>query len=468
MRFDIIKLLSVGLFLTLLGVLVKTQIFSGNYYRSLADDNRIKTIPIHAPRGIIYDRNDVPLVTNLPAFRYDEQTISKDQAIILETEGKFPEIDSVRSYLKSFSMAHVLDGVERQYQEKLRGINGKELVEVDAIRKKLRVISTINPVAGNNLILTIDASLQKTAHEALKDKKGVVIVSKPDTGEILTLVSMPSFDQNNLESYLSDSDQPLFNRAISGTYPPGSTFKIITAVAGLETGMIKADTLFEDTGVLVIGPYKFPNWKWLSGGGVDGWINVTQALQKSNDVFFYQVGEKLGIEKIVLFAKKFGLGGKLGVDLPQEAGGSIKRDREWFLGDTFHMAIGQGDLLVTPLQVNVWTNVIANGGKLCKPYVAKKSECKDLGFKKENIEIVKKGMEMACQPGGTGYPLFSFKPQVYCKTGTAEFGIEGKTHAWFTSFSQDISVTVLVEGAGEGSDIAAPIAKKILEKWLEK
>ncbi|MBI3887819.1 hypothetical protein HY310_02015 [Candidatus Microgenomates bacterium] len=502
-RLSFVKLVVIAIFLVLMASLIKTQVITGTYYRYLADNNRIRIVPIHAPRGVIFDRNEVPLTANLPSFRFNNQSISKDQAITLESKGQLPEIDSTRSYLKAQAFTHLLGyvaesydshgvkighgGIEEFYQDKLKGVDGKEMIEVDAVGKRLRTVSTVDPKPGSNLILNIDSDIQKIAYDSLSGRKGAIIVSRPETGEILALVSSPAFDPNiftdlsvpvkerseQINNLFTDKKEPMFNRAIAGTFPPGSTFKLVTATAGLETGAITTQTKIEDTGVLIIGPYKFPNWKWLSSGGTDGWINVSEAIAKSNDIYFYKTGEMIGIDRLMAYAKKMGLGAKLGIDLPGEARGLVEKNRDWYLGDTYHFAIGQGDLLVTPLQDNFWTNVIANGGKLCPPRVYGKGECKSLGINSKTIEAVKKGMEAACTPGGTGYPLFGFKPQVACKTGTAEYGAGiFSTHAWFTSFAPidkpEISVTVLVEQAGEGSDFAAPIAKKIYEKWFAK
>lgn len=519
-RLAIIKIVFVATFLILLASLINTQIITGSYYRALGDGNRIRVVPIHAPRGIISDREGTALTANLPSFRLIENgeshTISKDQAISLEASGQLKEhqnleIDSTRTYLRGKVFSHVLGyvseinadelksdpsyligdkigrgGVEEFYQDKLRGKDGKELIEVDALGKRLRTISTIDPIPGQNLKLSIDARIQQVAYDAINGKNGAIIVTNPATGEIISLVSSPAFDPNIFTDFslpaevrsdsigrlFSDPNMPSFNRAVGGTYPPGSTFKIVTATAGLETGSIKADTLIEDTGVLVVGPYKFPNWKWLADGGVEGNLDVVGAIQKSNDIFFYKTAEMTGIDNLVAWAKKFGLGARLGVDLPGEATGLIRHDRDWYLGDTYHEGIGQGDLLVTPLQDNAWTNVVANGGKLCTPHVYGPNNCKDLGIKPATINLIREGMLKACQPGGTGYPLYGFVPQVACKTGTAEFGTESRTHAWFTSYAPidkpEISVTVLVEGAGEGSDVAAPIARKIYEAWFKK
>lgn len=469
MRESLLKILVVAAFLILGAKLITTQIFTGPYYRGLAGNNRIRQIPIHAPRGLIFDQNGHELVSNLPAFSLDKQIISKDQAISLEAEGKLVEIDSVRSYLYGPIFAHVLSGVEQKYQEKLRGKGGAEIIEVDATGKKLRTLATINPIPGENLTLTLDRDLQKMAYEEIKNKTGAIIITNSQTGAILTLVSSPSFHPEKIADFLDDPKQPLFDRVISGAYPPGSTFKIVTAVAGLESGKITESTTLDDPGILIIGLYKFPNWLYLRNGGTQGILNVLSALQKSNDIFFYKTGEWAGFDNLTVWAKKFGLGHVLGVDLPGEAGGNWP-DRVPFLGDLYHLAIGQGDLLVTPLQVNNWTSVIANGGKLCPPYVFQKTICKDLKVSKKTLDLVKQGLVAACSPGGTAYPLFGMN--VACKTGTAEFGSENKTHAWLTAFAPvnkpEISVTVLVEGGGEGSDVAAPIVRKILEKWFER
>jgi penicillin-binding protein 2 len=323
---------------------------------------------------------------------------------------------------------------------------------------------------------------------------------------------------------LNNPDRPLFNRAIGGTYPPGSTFKIVLAIGGMEEGYVKSDTIVEDNGTITIGQFTFPNWYFLQYGKTEGPVDIVKALKRSNDIFFYKVGEWLGITKIAKWARLAGIGKPLGIELSGEAGGLVPdptwkagafntpadlsaHNDQWYLGDTYHVAIGQGYLLTTPLQVNAWTNIIASGGKLCRPTIEKmKNEklkmqnCKDLGIKKETIQLISTGLEEACATGGTGWPLFDFgikqdengvatssgtltRIPVACKTGTAEFGDpKNRTHAWFTMFAPvpkedipesgnqkdvisgdpELSITVLVEGAGEGSNVAAPVAKKIL------
>lgn len=526
--------LCVAAFLVLLAGLVRVQVLQGNYFRGLSDGNRVRRVPIHAPRGIIYDRNGVALVANLPSYRLktcpdvgqcDTSLISKAQAIAMQAEGLSPgqslELDSTRSYPYGPAAAQLIGyvsqisadelakrpgysagdvvgrgGLEEEYKSVLRGEDGEEIVEVDALGNKLRTLATVWPVPGKDVATTIDIRLQQVVYEQMKGRQGAVVVTDPTSGEILAIASSPSFDPNVFTDFSSDSSwrqerineiltgksQPLFDRAISGTYPPGSTFKVVTATAGLETGKIREDTLITDPGILVVGEYKFPNWLFLRGGGTQGILDVVAAIQKSNDIFFYRVGEWVGVDDLGQWALKFGLASRLGIDLPGEAPGSFPTKewrarfaKSWYLGDTYHLAIGQGDLLVTPLQVNQWTSVIANGGKLCRPHVLSGSGdlCKSIGISEKTLDLVQRGMVAACSPGGTAWPLFDFKVPVACKTGTAEFGDpKNRTHAWLTGYAPaiepEVAVTVLVESGGEGSDVAAPIVKKILEAWFSR
>ncbi len=540
------------------------SLIRGREYRSLSEGNRIREKKITSARGIIYDRLGKALVRNIPLFTTDKgEKYFEDKPATLSAH--FSE-SIERDYIYKKLFAHVIGftgevnnielgnkrnaqtmpyqigdrigkiGIEKSYDDILRGRNGKELEEVDAIGNQVRVLGRIDPKPGGNLNLSLDLDLQRVAYEAMQDKKGAVVVEDPNTGSILALISTPSFDPNNfiknedLDKLLSDTNQPLFNRAISGLYPPGSTFKIVTSLAALETGSINASTMIEDTGILQVGSFSFGNWYFSQYGRKEGMVDIVKALKRSNDIFFYKTGEMTGIENIAQWAEKIGIGRKLGIDIAGEEKGLMPdpkwqketKNENWYLGNTYHAAIGQGDILTTPLQVNAWTNVIANGGKLCSPHLLKTESgkytsdgvrmhsseveglgqtCRDLGIKKENIELIMDGMKEACSTGGTGWPLFEFRIQnselkidnldffptfesttsgkpwvkipVACKTGTAEFGDPGnRTHAWFTAFAPvhkpQISVTVLVEGGGEGSSVAGPIAKKILEEWFGK
>jgi len=238
-----------------------------------------------------------------------------------------------------------------------------------------------------------------------------------------------------------------------------------------------------DEGFVQIGEYTYKNWYYTQYGRTEGEIDLIRAIKRSTDTFFYKVGEWVGANQLAEWGQAFGLGRKTGIDLKGEIEGLVptpewkekNKGEKWFLGNTYHLAIGQADLLATPLQVNMMASVIANQGKLCSPKVkqGEGEECQDLRLKPEALAMIKEGMREACSSGGTAFPFFDFSPQAACKTGTAEYGDpEGKTHAWLTAFAPvdepEIVVTALVEGGGEGSDVAAPIVKEVMEAWFSK
>ncbi|MBI4136504.1 hypothetical protein HY469_00420 [Candidatus Roizmanbacteria bacterium] len=409
-----------------------------------------------------------------------------------------------------------ITGIEETYEDVLRGTSGKRLLEVDAQGRELSELARIAPVNGKNLYTALDVSLQRVAAEALEtirsDKEvnapaGAVIATRAKTGEVLALYSSPSFDPNlfvnqhafeqeihqtlfapqkSLEEILTDINRPVYNRVLSGLYQPGSTFKIITAASGIEEGVLTSETKVEDTGVITIGPFSFANWYYTQYGGKEGEVNIVRALARSNDIFFYKVGEWVGIDKLEKWAKTFKAATIVGIEIPGEAEGLVRLDRKWYLGDTYHVAIGQGDVIATPLQVNTWAQIIANDGKFCRPTLLKHNpptesdsmqpleiECQSVEIGEETLQLITEGMKQACAEGGTAYPFFTFEPRVACKTGTAEFGHpQNKTHAWFTAFAPaddpEIVVTVLVEAGGEGSSVAAPVAKNILTEYFRQ
>ena len=492
--------------------LVQLSIFEGERNRFLADTQRIRLRKISAPRGLIYDRNNIPLVSNWPIYRLCQkdkcEIISRQKALELQAEGEDADLllSIGRHYLLGESSAHLLGylseatrqevekkeyglgdlvgrgGVEEQNDEILRGLDGQQLIETDTGGRILRLLGEKEPVAGKDLHLTIDSQLQKTAYQALNGKKGAVVAQNPETGEILALVSSPSFDPEDLnEAVLNNPDKPFFNRAISGAYPPGSTFKVVVSTAALEEGKITPETKIEDPGVITIGKYTYSNWLFTQRGRTEGLINLIRAIARSTDTFFYKVGEMVGANKLLEWAKMFGLGRNSGIDLPGENNGFLPDPQEgnWFLGNTYHLAIGQGSLGLTPLQVNQMTGVIASKGKICQPYVVQKEggesqNCSIIKIKPETIKAVTEGMKGACSPGGTAAVFFDYKvhgENIACKTGTAEFNDpKGRTHAWFTAFAPaenaEIVVTALVEAGGEGSTVAAPIVKKVLEEYF--
>lgn len=497
----------------LLWRLFRLTIIDGFRFRSLADGNRTRELVSHAPRGLIVDRTGVPLVKNEETTRQNGPYAEIDYnrvypfgealAHVIGYTGELTQAEladeyySLRRYLSGDRIGRM--GAEAYFEEKLHGRDGRELVEVDASGNAVRTLGIVEATQGETVELSLDVSLAQVVARAFPvGEKGAVVVSKPTTGEILAIYSSPSFNPNGFtlgqtnERYLAlktNPDEPMFFRAIGGAYPPGSTFKLVTAVAALEEGAVTPDTEIEDVGVITIGPFSYPNWNFVQYGKTEGLVDIVRAIQRSNDIYFYKAGEAVGIERLNRWARKVGVGTPLGIEIAGEAAGLMPnpawkkerftspadleaRNHLWFLGDTYHVAIGQGYLLTTPLQVNAWTNSIANGGKLCRPTIKKGvRDCHDLGVHEETVSLITEGMKKACEPGGTGWPLFNFQVPVACKTGTAEFGDpEGKTHAWFTVFGPvtepEISVTVLVERAGEGSNVAAPIAKKILEEWF--
>ncbi len=561
-----LPLLFLILFAVLGSRLFFLQVVKGYYYRYLSDNNRTKTVIIHAPRGIILDKNGTPLVFNVPGFREEVsgKTVLLMQAQALSKIAKGQqdlEVDSLREYPYKESFSHAVgyigqiskdeltktqfstykggdiigkSGIEQAYEAVLKGTNGRVLYEVDARGNLIRKLGQEDPIPGKNLEVTLDAKLQEAVWQASKNvTRGAVIVSSPK-GEILALLSRPSFDPNlftmessykistgssylTLSDILSDSkNQPLLNRSISGVYPPGSTFKLVVAASGLENKIIDENFEIEDTGVLNVGAFSFSNWYYTGYGGKDGNVNVVKGIKRSNDIFFYKLAEKIGVDKISETAFKFGLDKPLGIDLQEEVGGMVPTQNwkkstigePWYLGDTYHYGIGQGFLLTTPLQVNGWTQAIANGGTLYVPHLLKNPASRQGGqkskIKNQNLlsqhstDLIREGMIEACSPGGVAWPLYNLKIKneklkidnknflpvegssgsadmrkvvVACKTGTAEHGgADTKPHAWITlfapAFNPEIIVTVLAEESGEGSNIAAPIAKKILESWF--
>lgn len=543
-------------FLVLFLRLFTLQVVRASYYARLSDENRIRTELITAPRGIILDRNGQALVRNTPAFGILKENkiewLTKDEALKRISNNQKTWAFPQREYLYKDIFAHALGyigqlnneevllpdykdygisdftgrmGLEEQYEKFLHGENGKELYEVNAKGEKIRLLGKEEARSGYVINTTLDTDLQKAAYEAMKDiKKGAVVVSDPRNGEILALYSKPSFDPNlftreeeykptgdytNKEEILTDNEnQPLLNRAIGGVYPPGSTFKIVTAIAALKDNAIEPDTEFEDTGVIEIGGSTFGTWNYLEHGRKEGNMNVTTALKRSNDIFFYHAGMKAGVDTIATWARTLGLGEKSGIDIPGEVKGTIPNpawkektlNEQWYLGDTINMSIGQGYLEVTPLQVNRYTQVIASNGELYRPHIIKGADKllkKDI-ISDNEIKAIKEGMRQACETGGTGYPLFNFKVKnprlkideldyvkdasaganmvhvtMGCKTGTSEaHGYEAKSHAWFTVFAPfynpEIAITVLAENAGQGSDVAAPVARDIMKKYFER
>jgi penicillin-binding protein 2 len=494
----IIDFLVVVSFLVLITGVLKLNLVKGAYFRKLARDNKLTETLIVAPRGKIVDRKGRILAetkaigdTEKRYYPYGESmgAVTGYIGMINESELKNGICDKKLTNKTLVGRG----GAEEAFDCLLIGADGKKLSEVDAKGNTVRELGSMESVAGKEVELSLDAYWQEKMYQLIKGKKAAAIVTEAKTGKILVLATSPTFnpnyftyepDKNIINGYLEDSQNlPLLNRAIGARYHPGSVFKLSVATAGLEEGVIDEETTFEDTGVIKVGDYSFNNWLWTKRGQTDGWVNIVKALKRSNDIFFYRLGENLGSEKIKKWATIFGLGKKTGIELPAETEGLVPdakwkeevKKEKWFLGNTYHTAIGQGDVSVSPLQINLMTSVIANQGDLCQISVLKNSEvkCQSLNIKQKNINLIKTGMIGACESGGTAWPLFNFKTKIACKTGTAEVGDGSKdTHAWLTAFAPadnpQIVITVMLERGGEGSDVAAPIVGDFLKEWFEE
>lgn len=534
-----VRIYELLIFLTVLLFLIRLfflTVVSGSQNRVLAENNRVRLVWDEPLRGKITTSDGVILAYSEVQYFLEKdkvrQKISENQAKELTVQGLAGEDfsgdlgkitrETVRVYPNGESGAQLTGytslvqeddlainpkltgadfvgrlGIEEAYDNLLRGEGSRKIIEVDARGRTVSILGQSEGIRGADITLSVDSQLQKKAYEALFSQLqklhldvGGVIITEPESGKILSMVSLPSFDPSDIGRDVANENAPLFNRVISGTYPPGSVFKIVSAFAGLETGKINRDFEVEDVGVFELGGLRFGNWYYLMYGGRDGVLKLDRAIARSNDIFFYRLGEKVGVSSLHEFAQKLGFGQKTGVDLPGEADGLIPDEvwkeanlgASWFLGDTMHMAIGQGFVLTTPIQVNRMTDFVANGGRIVKPYLVTNvkpqngreivingavGETQVMG---ENIKLIAEGMKMACEKGGTGWPFFEAKYKVGCKTGTAE-KLQGDPHAWFTAFAPfdnpKVAVTVIIENGGEGSTNAGPVAREILDWYFQ-
>ena len=395
-------------------------------------------------------------------------------------------------------------GLERSYESFLRGIDGEKRVEVDAMGRKIRTLDIKEPIPGNNLYLNVDLEVQEVIDKALENKRGGSVVIDTKTGGVIALVSRPAFDPNKFVSGISKEDwqkialdtrHPLQNRVTQGRYPPGSTFKIVLALKGIEEGLINEKTSFLCRGGMPYGGRVFKCWKKGGHGGV----NIHRAIVESCDVFFYNLGLKLGIDRIHEMANIIGLGRKTGIDLPGEKDGLVPSSQwkqrvyktPWYEGETLSVAIGQGAVWLTPIQLVQLASFVANEGVNYRPQIVKKIVSPEgkiiktfepelnasVKLKKDTIRIVKDGMKGVVNEGsGTAYGSRIQHVSMSGKTGTAQsVGEKGKNlgdHAWFIAFapSEDpsIAISVLVEYGGHGSSSAAPVAKAVTETMFKE
>jgi penicillin-binding protein 2 len=401
-------------------------------------------------------------------------------------------------------------GIEYEYDRFLRGKNGAARVEVDALGKLTRTLKREQAIQGKQLRLSLDLNVQRAAQQALAGGtgKGAFAVMNVQNGEVLALGSQPSFDPNvftkpitkkQLSALTSkDLGEPLVNRAIQAGYPTGSTFKLITATAALESGHITPDTPLSDPGFLVVGDQKFEN----AGGVAHGVLPLVPALTVSSDVFFYQLGRDMN-EKgmpLQLWAHRLGIGRKTGIDLPNELPGRLptrrwrdnwyKRgltDRPWSVGDNINLSVGQGDLLADPLQMAVAYAAIANGGRVLRPRLGLRIEdstgralqqldaptARRVKVSQANRDAILEGLHGAASaPGGTSTPVFEgFPIPVAGKTGTAEKGLGRADQSWYVALAPypdpKYVVAVTDEAGGFGAETAAPMARRILAALLD-
>jgi penicillin-binding protein 2 len=429
--------------------------------------------------------------------------------------GEIDESELRRSNGASYRMGAIVgkSGVEVQWEAELRGVDGGRQVEVDALGREIKTLRRVEPLPGNNLYLTIDLDLQKAAEEAFQNNNGALMAMDPRTGRILAMVSKPAFDPRDFAGNFSHEDwnalvnhpdHPLQNRNIQGQYPPGSVFKIITAIAGLESGVITPTTPLVCTGTYPYGNRDFRCWKE-EGHGT---LTLHRAIVESCDIYFYQVGLKVGVDRIAKYAHEFGLGRKTGIAYPQEKPGTVpstswKRRHlgtPWYSGETLSLAVGQGYITTTPLQLLLLTSAIANGGKLHIPQIVERIEdihgipimefppleVGDVNVSPATMQFIREALKGAVnEPHATGWACALQGITVAGKTGTAQvirlpkdfkrgdmdqMPLKLRDHAWFIAFAPfeapRIAIVILVEHGGFGGAAAAPIAKKVIEKYL--
>ncbi len=555
-------------FLLIIGQLWYLQVLEGGHFRDASDKNRIRVRPVAAPRGILYDRNGLPLVDNRPAFTlsliprelpregqgrdavlgrvaallhipYEEleeaarssdsylpvrvrrglslEAMAKIEEWKLELPGVIVEVEPQRTYPTSRFAAHLLgyvreaseeqlrggryrrgdmvgqNGLERLLDEYLRGRDGGERIEVDALGRPVRVIKHTDPNPGAEVITTVDRRIQEAAEAAMEGKAGAVVVMDPRNGDVLAMVSTPAYEIDRFTGTIDRAawmrlvkhpDHPLLNRTLQSQYAPGSIFKIIVAAAGLQERVLAPSDQVYCTGDFQLGNRTFRDWKYEG----HGWVDLKDAITYSCNVYFYQAGLKIGGAAISRYARMFGLGQPTGIDLGPERSGLIPGPTPrrtgrpvWLPGDVVNMSIGQGQLLVTPMQVARFMAAVANGGVLWKPRLVQRVERPDRGVLYADPGQVTGHVPLAPAiwaylrqalwsviNDGTGGGARIPGLDVAGKTGTAQMSgsPRGQDHAWFAAFAPvrdpEVVVVVVVERGGRGGQVAAPIAAAIL------
>ena len=457
------------------------------------------------------------------------EDVAKVEEWKLELPGVIVEVEPQRAYPTSRFAAHLLgyvreasdeqlkqgryrrgdmvgqSGLERLLDEFLRGKDGGERLEVDAMGRQMRLIQSTEPHPGAQVVTTVDRRVQEVAERAMEGKAGAVVVMDPRNGDVLAMVSTPAFeidrftgtiDRNAWLRTIQDPNHPLLNRTIQSQYPPGSVFKMIVAAAGLQEGTLTPSDRVQCNGEFHLGTWTFRDWKKEGHGSVD----LIKGIRDSCDVYFYTAGLKIGAPAIAKWAEAFGLGAPTGIDFGGEKPGLIPhpkvprkgRPTIWHAGETVNMSIGQGAVLVTPMQVARFMSAIANGGVLWKPRLVQRIErpekgvvWSDGGSVTGHVELspmvwsfLRQSLWSVVNENGTGAGARIAGLDVAGKTGTAQMiaksrAEKGQDHAWFASFAPvsepEAVVIVLVERGGKGGQVAAPIARKVLNAiFMEK
>ncbi|HET6465286.1 MAG TPA: penicillin-binding protein 2 [Nitrospiria bacterium] len=531
------------------GELLANNVPSFNLYLVLEDISDKKGVLDELARFIQMDRGELERRINSPKnnvpympMKVKEGLSLKEVALIeshrLDLAGTILVPEPQRNYLYGPLAAHLLgyvgeisptqlqepeneevlpgtsvgqSGIEKTYDTHIRGEVGQKIIEVDAVGHEMKVLRVQEPTSGNDLYLTIDLNVQKVAEEALGKDAGTIVALNPRNGEILAMVSHPAFDPNQLSQSLSTADwealssdpgHPLTNRAIQGQYPPGSTFKLVVSSAALETKEVTPEEPILCTGGMPFGRRVYKDWK----RGGHGVIDLHTAIVQSCDVYFYEMGRRLGIDRLADYAFRYGLGQPTGIELASEKSGVIPtsqwkirtKGEPWFPGETLSASIGQGFVTVTPIQLANLIATVAMSGVRYQPHLIKAIRDRATGrlFEFPPVQLGK--VELAegtynairqalsgvvSEPHGTGASARSQFVTIGGKTGTAQVveekaGVETKSlpkelqdHAWFIAFAPvedpQIAVAVLVEHGGHGGETAAPPAKRVIEEYLK-
>ena len=408
------------------------------------------------------------------------------------------DVDVQKGYLRMEYVGR--SGLERILESRLHGELGYKYEEVNARGRRIALIKTLRPKTGENIKLSIDVELQKVAAKALAGKTGAVVVMDVHTGEVLTLLSMPGYDSNKFitgldnvqwKSWLEDIEKPLLNRTTQAAYPPASTMKLVTSFGGLEHGLRLANGSTQCPGYVELADRKIRCWKKKGHGKVD----MHESIVHSCDVYFYELGDALGMSRLSDTAREWGFGEKTGVNLPPESRGNVPRQRHpsgrnWYRGETMITAIGQGSITVTPLQMARFSAAIANGGKILTPLLEKGEAVKvvrQLDVNTQALQKVRQGMrDVVADRKGTAYwQLSRAHWTVAGKTGTAQVvkmsdddertfsdAKHHQDHAWFMGYAPfdkpEIAFAVFVENGGHGGSVAGPVARAVVDYWADK